>query len=86
VGSRLARLADFPTPFREIINPQTSTPLGICLNLGRRCLPTVAGWPATVPEDGDAQHDLASSKAMAMAAEAARQTAEETDADVLAIG
>ncbi len=86
VGSRLARLADFPTPFREIVSPQTPTPLGICLNLGRRCLPTVAGWPATVPEDSDVELDFASSAALAMAEDAARQTAAETDADVLAIG
>lgn len=86
VGSRLARMADFPTPFRDIISPLKATPLGVCLNLGRRVLPTVSGWPATVPADARTELDFASSTALAMAADAARQTAEETDADVLAIG
>jgi hypothetical protein len=86
VGSRLARLADFPTPLREVVNPRNATPLGICLDLGRRCLPTISGWPATVPEDGEEELDFASKTALAKAEEAARQTAEQTDADVLAIG
>jgi len=86
VGSRLARLADFPILFRDIINPRAPTPLGICLNLGQRCLPTISGWPSTVPHDGDEELDFASSTALAKAEEAARQTAEQTDADVLAIG
>ena len=86
VGSRLARMADFPAPFRDIISPQKSTPLGVCLNLGRSVLPTVSGWPATVPVGDGEEQDFASSTALAMAADAARQTAEETDADVLAIG
>ena len=86
VGSRLARLADFPTSFRDVISPRKPTPLGICLNLGRQCLPTISGWPATVPPDSDVELDFASSAAMAKAQEAARQTAEQTDADVLAIG
>ena len=86
VGSRLARLADFPTLFRDVINPRTATPLGICLNLGQRCLPTISGWPATVPHDGDQELDFASSTALAKAREAALHTAEQTDADVLAIG
>jgi hypothetical protein len=86
VGSNLARLADFPLPLREVINPVKATPLGICLDLGRRCLPTIAGWPATVPGDDESELDFASSNALSKAAEAASQTAAETDADVLAIG
>jgi len=86
VGSRLARMADFPAPFRDIISPLTATPLGVCLNIGRRVLPTISGWPATVPVDDGEELDFASTTALALAADAARQTAEETDADVLAIG
>lgn len=85
VGARLARLADFPKQFRDVINPLEPTPLGICLNLGRKCLPTISGWPATVPDD-DAELDSVSSAALATATNAARDIAEQTDADVLAIG
>lgn len=86
VGSRLARLADFPTPFRDILSPHEPTPLGVCLNLGRQSLSAVAGWPPTVPDGEGRELEVASATVLALAADAARQTAEETDADVLAVG
>jgi hypothetical protein len=86
VGARLARLADFPTPFRDIISPHDPTPLGVCLNLGRQSLSAVSGWPPTVPDGEGRELEVASPAVLALAADAARQTAEETDADVLAVG
>jgi hypothetical protein len=86
VGARLARLADFPTPFRDILTPLAPTPLGVCLNLGRQSLSAVAGWPPTVPDGEGRELEVASATVLALAADAARQTAEETDADVLAVG
>ncbi len=86
VGARLARLADFPTPFRDIITPHAPTPLGVCLNLGRQSLSAVAGWPPTVPDGEGRELEIVSPAVLALAADAARQTAEQTDADVLAVG
>ena len=86
VASQLARLADFPPAFRGILQPLTPTPLGVCLDFGRRCLPAVAGWPTTIPDGADDMPDVASKTVLALAEDAARQAADETDVDLLAIG
>jgi hypothetical protein len=86
VAAQLARLADFPPAFREVLQPKTPTRLGVCLDFGRRCLPAVAGWPKTVPEGSDEAAGIASKAVLALAEDAARQAADETDVDLLAIG
>jgi hypothetical protein len=76
VGSRLAHLADFPNVIREIVDPRVLTPLGVCLHLGRACLPTAATWPLTVPGEDEEFFEIASPSALALAADAAREVAE----------
>lgn len=75
VGSRLAHLADFPSVFRKVLDPRSPTPLGVCLDLGRKCLPTASTWPSTVPEEGTALQRVASASALDLAADAAREVA-----------
>jgi hypothetical protein len=84
VGSRLAHLADFPSVIRRVLDPRSATPLGACLHLGRECLPTAATWPSTVPGKGEAMQNVASSAALALAADAAREVAEALEEDMLA--
>jgi hypothetical protein len=84
VGSRLAHLADFPSVIRRMLDPRSATPLGACLHLGRECLPTAATWPSTVPGKGEAMQNVASSAALALAADAAREVAEALEEDMLA--
>ena len=86
VGSRLAHLADFPVVFREILNPQKPTPLGACLHLGRECLPSTSTWPVTIPDDGECMLEIASASALALAADAAREVAQEADSETVAAG
>lgn len=76
VGSRLAHLADFPSVIRRVLDPRSPTPLGVCLDLGRKCLATAATWPSTVPEEGEALQRVASPTALDLAATAAREVAE----------
>jgi hypothetical protein len=76
VGSRLAHLADFPAVIRRVLDPRSPTPLGVCLDLGRRCLATGATWPATTPDEGKALQRVASPTALDLAAAAAREVAE----------
>jgi len=86
VGSRLAYLVDFPSEIREILDLQKPTPLGVCLHLGRECLPSAATWPPTVPDGGEALLDIASPSVLAMAADAARETAEDAGSEIIAAG
>jgi hypothetical protein len=76
VGSRLAHLADFPSIIRRVLDPRSPTPLGVCLDLGRRCLATAATWPSTVPDEGKALQRVASAADLDLAAAAAREVAE----------
>jgi hypothetical protein len=76
VGSRLAHLADFPLVIRRVLDPRSPTPLGVCLDLGRKCLATAATWPPTVPDAGKALQRVASTAALDLAAAAAREVAE----------
>jgi hypothetical protein len=76
VGSRLAHLADFPSDIRRVLDPRSATPLGACLHIGRKCLATAATWPTTLPaDDDDALLEIASEAAIALASDAARETA-----------
>ena len=86
VGSRLACLVDFPVEFREILDLRRPTPLGVCLHLGRECLPSAATWPPTVPDDGEALFDIASPAVLAAAADSARQAVQDADTEDLATG
>jgi hypothetical protein len=76
VGSRLANLADFPSAIRRVLDPRSPTPLGICLDIGRRCLATAATWPSTIPDHGEDLQRLAPSTDLELAAAAAREVAE----------
>jgi hypothetical protein len=75
VGSRLAHLADFPTEIRRVLDPRSPTPLGACLYIGRTSLPTAATWPSTIPGEESSMSEIASSTAIALAADAAREVA-----------
>ena len=81
VGSSLARLADFPAAIRYLFDPQTPTPLGVCLHLSREHLPSASAWPHTLPRDDDSLLEIASHAALAIAAEAVRETHEESPDD-----
>ncbi|MFV2071040.1 MAG: DUF4388 domain-containing protein [Thermoanaerobaculales bacterium] len=81
VGSSLARLADFPAAIRYLFDPQTPTPLGVCLHLSRENLPSASAWPQTVPRDDDSLLEIASPAALAFAAEAVREALEESPDD-----
>ena len=85
VGSTLARLADFPESIRDLFNPQTPTPLGVCLHLGRERLPSATLWPATVPHEDERLLEIATPGALAMASDAVREVSEETSDDHAAI-
>jgi hypothetical protein len=76
VGSRLAHLADFPSVIRKVLDPRSPTPLGVCLDFGRKCLATAATWPSTVPDEGETLQRVASPAALDLAAAAAREIAE----------
>ena len=82
VGSRLAHLADFPSIIRRVLDPRSPTPLGVCLDLGRKCLATAATWPSTVPDEGKALLRVASAADLDLAAAAAREVAESFDKEV----
>ena len=84
VGSRLAHLADFPRVFREVLDPRKPTSLGACLHLGRECLPSTSTWPVTIPDDGECMLEIASASALALAADAAREVAEEAEIEIVA--
>ena len=86
VGSRLAHLADFPSVFREVLDPRKPTALGVCLHLGRECLPSISTWPVTIPDDGECMLEIASASALALAADAAREVAAEADIEIVAAG
>ena len=85
VGSTLARLADFPESIRDLFDPQTPTPLGVCLHLGRERLPSATLWPATVPDEDERLLEIATPGALAMASDAVREVSEETSDDHAAI-
>ena len=86
VGSRLAHLADFPRVFREVLDPRKPTSLGACLHLGRECLSSTSTWPVTIPDDGECMLEIASASALALAADAAREVAEEAEIEIVAAG
>jgi hypothetical protein len=86
VGSRLAHLADFPRVFREVLDPRKPTSLGACLHLGRECLSSTSTWPVTIPDDGECMLEIASASALALAAGAAREVAEEAEIEIVAAG
>ena len=86
VGARLAYLVDFPIEIREILDLRAPTPLGACLHFGRECLASAATWPPTVPDAGEALFDVASAEVLGAAADAARQTARDTDPETIATG
>lgn len=73
VGFGLARLADFPTEMCLLLDPQTPTPLGVCLHLGREHLPSASVWPLTVPDENGSLLEIATPAALAMAREAAAE-------------
>ena len=81
VGSRLAHLADFPSDIRRVLDPRSATPLGACLQLGRECLPTAATWPSTIPGTAESMLEVASADALSLAADAAREVADELQDD-----
>ncbi len=86
VGARLAYLVDFPIEIREILDLRAPTALGACLHFGRECLASAATWPPTVPDAGEALLEVASAEVLGAAADAARQTARDTDPETIATG
>jgi hypothetical protein len=83
VGGPLAKRADFPPVILAILNAREVTPLGISLDIGRRCLPAASAWPANAPEVPE--QAVESAGALAEAWEAAQEAAEQTDADFMAV-
>lgn len=76
VGSRLARLADFPPVLREVFSPGRPTPLGACLHIGRAQIPEIGAWPRTLPDGGGSVLEIASEAAVDAATDAAREAGE----------
>ncbi len=79
VGSCLGRLADFPGPIRQVLDPCEVTPLGVTLQIGRQELQIAGPWPRTVPEDAGNFNSIASPAALALASEAAAEAADSHD-------
>jgi hypothetical protein len=77
VGSRLARLADFPQAFRDVLDPRRPTPLGVCLHLGRAQVPVIGPRPRTIPDNDNCLLQVASASTLASATDAAREAGED---------
>lgn len=76
LGAALAERADFPTELHSLFEPRSAHPLGACLFLARKALPSAAIWPLTVPEGwtGDGEpSDIAEATEAALRAAAAPQ-------------
>lgn len=84
IGAALARLADFPAAFREVLEGHRPTPLGVCLDLGRAHVPSASTWPATVPPAGGGALEIVTAPALALAADAVREAADGGEFEPLA--
>ncbi len=82
LGCRLGRFADFPPVVCEILDPKRVTPLGVCLHLARECLPSAGTWLRTIPADDASALEIASTNVLMLAADAAREVADEYDAPI----
>jgi hypothetical protein len=86
VGFGLARLADFPAEICLLLDPQTPTPLGVCLHLGREHLPSASVWPLTVPDENGSLLEIATPAALSVAREAAAEVIAQSPRDHAAVG
>ena len=68
----LAQLADLPDGFRTLVSNRSVTPLGVCVDLARRALPSASVWPATAPVDAAEHLEVAAPAEIQAAAAAAR--------------
>ncbi|HSN56694.1 MAG TPA: DUF4388 domain-containing protein [Candidatus Sulfomarinibacteraceae bacterium] len=76
LGTGLAGLADFPAPFRVLLEGSTASELGICLHLSRNHVPSAPAWPITVPDDPEALLALVTQEQLQQATAAAQRAVE----------
>lgn len=86
VGTGLARLGDFPTELRSVLEVDRVTPLGACLALCRENLESASVWPATVPGDESRLLEVAAPAALNAAAAAAREALGRPAGERIALG
>jgi hypothetical protein len=79
LGSALARRADLPTVFRELMEPEAHSRLGLCLDIGRQTLTSAQLWPATAPTDEAELRRIVAKRARTRATKAAWRAAASTD-------
>jgi hypothetical protein len=78
LGSALARRADLPGVFRELMEPDSRSRLGLSLEIGRQTLTSAQLWPVTAPTEDDQLKRIAGKRLRNRATKAAWRAVSES--------